>query len=90
MDNANVNIAFNACDGGKDADGNNRQDNDLFSYYQRLFDEELRRPGALGQGPLWFRFMVDPEAPEGITRRMQSFVKRFGEPPRLQQALLGG
>ena len=34
-----VNIAFNACDGGKDQNGNNRNDNDLYAYYQRLLDE---------------------------------------------------
>lgn len=36
---ADADIEFNACDGGKDENGNNRRDNDLESYYRRLVDE---------------------------------------------------
>ena len=55
----------------------------------RLCQQELEQPGALGQGPLWFRYLVTDEAESIIGSRYMRFVQRFGSPPILQAAITG-
>ena len=56
---------------------------------ERLCGAELERPGAMGQGPLWFRYLLSEDAEEIIGKRYLRFVQRFGSPPVLQTRIMG-
>lgn len=54
---------------------------------RRVLGPELDQPGAFGQGPLWFRVAIGPNAETIIARRYQRFVERFHTPPLWQDKL---
>ena len=49
---------------------------------RKRFDEEIANPGALGQGPLLFRYLEgEDDAKEALADVLFKFVNNFGEPP---------
>ncbi len=52
---------------------------------RKVFGEELKKPGSLGQGPLVFRYLQGASARASIARRADHFLRKFGEVPLFNQ-----